>query len=304
MLLIWRGGRPRDFELKLDYRITAAGNSGINYRSAIVPDPVTPSNAFAMRGYQFDLDGAKRYAGNNYEEKGRLFVGVRGQVTRIVGTRPPVVLSTFGDANELASIATDDWNAVHLVIRGNTLVHMLNGLFKLLLVGRHADRATVLRFGVPAVAAALAGAFVLQWLAGLPPLHRYMAFGRALQVLPANLLVGMALAAFALMEVIPRLRAVSFSANWMPLGGLLSGGLGELVDSFKRNGYGDVADSWVSTGPNKQVETSQLEQAIGPDVLQQLTQQTGLSREDILARLSRDLPDAVDKYTPDGRLPT
>ena len=88
------------------------------------------------------------------------------------------------------------------------------------------------------------------------------------------------------------------------LGGLLSGGLGELVDSFKRNGYGDVADSWVSTGPNKQVETSQLEQAIGPDVLQQLTQQTGLSREDILARLSRDLPDAVDKYTPDGRLPT
>src|SRR5262245_19763248 len=125
--IVWRGGRPRDFELKLEYRITPAGNSGINYRSAIVPDPVTPSNAFAMRGYQFDLDGAKRYAGNNYEEKGRLFVGVRGQVTRIVGTPPPVVLSTFGDANELASVATDDWNAVHLVIRGNTLVHMLNG---------------------------------------------------------------------------------------------------------------------------------------------------------------------------------
>jgi hypothetical protein len=125
--IVWRGGRPRDFELKLDYRITAAGNSGINYRSAIVPDPVTPSNAFAMRGYQFDLDGAKRYVGNNYEEKGRLFVGVRGQVTRIVGTRPPVVLSTFGEANELGALATDDWNAVHLVIRGNTLVHMLNG---------------------------------------------------------------------------------------------------------------------------------------------------------------------------------
>ena len=125
--IVWRGGRPRDFELKLDYRITPSGNSGINYRSAIVPDPVTPSNPFAMRGYQFDLDGGKRYVGNNYEEKGRLFVGVRGQVTRIVGTRPPVVLSTFGDANELGSIATDDWNAVHLVIRGNTLAHMLNG---------------------------------------------------------------------------------------------------------------------------------------------------------------------------------
>jgi hypothetical protein len=125
--IIWRGGRPRDFELKLDYRITPSGNSGINYRSVSVPDTVTPANAFALRGYQFDLDGAKRYVGNNYEEKGRLFVGVRGQVTRIVGGRPPVVLSTFADAADLAAVAGDDWNAVHLVIRGNTLVHMLNG---------------------------------------------------------------------------------------------------------------------------------------------------------------------------------
>jgi hypothetical protein len=125
--IIWRGGRPRDFELKLDYRITASGNSGINYRSQVVPDTVTPANTFALRGYQFDLDGAKRYVGNNYEEKGRLFVGVRGQVTRIVGGRPPVVVSTFGDATTLGGLANDDWNAVHLVVRGNTLVHMLNG---------------------------------------------------------------------------------------------------------------------------------------------------------------------------------
>jgi len=125
--IIWRGGRPRDFELKLDYRITPGGNSGINYRSASVPDTVTPDNKFALRGYQFDLDGAKRYVGNNYEEKGRLFMAVRGQVTRIVGGRPPVVLATFGEAADLASIAGDDWNAVHLVIRGNTLMHFLNG---------------------------------------------------------------------------------------------------------------------------------------------------------------------------------
>ncbi len=125
--IIWRGGRPRDFELKLDYRITPAGNSGINYRSASVPDPTTPDNKFALRGYQFDLDGKRAYAGNNYEEKGRLFLAVRGQITRVVGTRPPVVLSTFGDAAEMAGIATDDWNAVHLIIRGNTLMHFLNG---------------------------------------------------------------------------------------------------------------------------------------------------------------------------------
>src|SRR5215207_6697235 len=87
-------------------------------------------------------------------------------------------------------------------------------------------------------------------------------------------------------------------------GGLLSGGLGELVDSFQQNGQGDIAESWVGTGPNKEVAPHQLEQAIGPDVLATLTQQTGLSREEILARLAKDLPQAVDKYTPEGQLPT
>lgn len=87
-------------------------------------------------------------------------------------------------------------------------------------------------------------------------------------------------------------------------GGLLSGGLGELVDSFRQNGHGDVAESWVGTGPNKEVAPQQLEQAIGPDVLAALTQQTGLSREEILARLSKELPQAVDQYTPEGRLPS
>jgi hypothetical protein len=125
--IIWRGGRPKDFELKLDYRITPEGNSGINYRSVVIPDPVTPSNQFAMRGYQCDLDGRKRYPGNNYEEKGRLFLAVRGQVTHVVGSRPPIVLSTFGTADELAQLVTDDWNSVHIMARGNVLTHAING---------------------------------------------------------------------------------------------------------------------------------------------------------------------------------
>jgi uncharacterized protein YidB (DUF937 family) len=86
-------------------------------------------------------------------------------------------------------------------------------------------------------------------------------------------------------------------------GGLLGSGLGELIDQFRRNGHGEVADSWVSTGPNKDIAPNQLEQAIGPDVLDHLSQQTGLSRDELLSRLSRNLPEAVDKYTPDGRLP-
>jgi uncharacterized protein YidB (DUF937 family) len=87
-------------------------------------------------------------------------------------------------------------------------------------------------------------------------------------------------------------------------GGVLSGGLGDLIDQFKQNGQGETADSWVKTGPNKPVTPSQLESAIGPDVLETLARQTGLSRDELLARLSRELPDAVDKYTPQGRLPT
>jgi len=125
--IIWQGGRPKDFELKLDYRITRDGNSGINYRSAVIPDPVTPSNRFAMRGYQCDIDGKARYTGNNYEEKGRRFLAVRGQMTRVVGGRPPVLVSTFASPDDLAESFTDGWNSVHILAKGNTLTHLVNG---------------------------------------------------------------------------------------------------------------------------------------------------------------------------------
>lgn len=125
--IVWRGGRPQDFDLKLEYRITPEGNSGINYRSAIVPDAVTTSNKFAMRGYQFDIDGRKRYSGNNYEEKGRLFLALRGQLTRVVGGRPPVLVSAFANADDLAKVILDGWNSVHVIARGATLTHILNG---------------------------------------------------------------------------------------------------------------------------------------------------------------------------------
>jgi len=87
-------------------------------------------------------------------------------------------------------------------------------------------------------------------------------------------------------------------------GGILSGGLGELVDRFKQSGQAETAESWVKTGPNRPCTPAQLEQALGPEVLDTLSQQTGLSRDELLARLCRELPDAVDKYTPQGRLPT
>ena len=87
-------------------------------------------------------------------------------------------------------------------------------------------------------------------------------------------------------------------------GGLLTGGLGELLEKFKQNGHGDTAQSWVNNGPNKEISPPELKQAIGPEVLAALEQQTGLSQQELLTRLSRELPGAVDKYTPDGQLPS
>jgi uncharacterized protein YidB (DUF937 family) len=87
-------------------------------------------------------------------------------------------------------------------------------------------------------------------------------------------------------------------------GGILSGGLGELLERFKQSGQGETAESWVKSGPNKPCTETELERAIGPEVLDTLSKQTGLSRDELVTRLCRELPDAVDKYTPQGRLPT
>ena len=108
------------------------------------------------------------------------------------------------------------------------VVHFLNGLFKLALVGRHADRTTVFRFGLPAIAASFLGAWVLLRLAEAESAYSYMAFGRAMHVTPVKLAIGLLLLAFALVEVVPRLRDLSFGPRYLPLGGALSGFFGGL----------------------------------------------------------------------------
>ena len=86
-------------------------------------------------------------------------------------------------------------------------------------------------------------------------------------------------------------------------GSPILGGLGELIERFTNAGQGERAKSWVSTGPNEPVEEGDMEKALGPELLGELAQQTGLTREELLKRLSRTLPEAVDRLTPDGRLP-
>ena len=87
-------------------------------------------------------------------------------------------------------------------------------------------------------------------------------------------------------------------------GTALNGGLGGLIDQLQRNGQGDVARSWVGTGPNKAISQDDLATALGADTLDMLAGQTGMDREEMLAGLSQQLPRFVDQLTPDGRLPT
>jgi uncharacterized protein YidB (DUF937 family) len=87
-------------------------------------------------------------------------------------------------------------------------------------------------------------------------------------------------------------------------GSVISGGLGELLKQFQQNGQGEVANSWVAPGPNKQISPNDLASALGDDQIDTLASQSGLSRDELLAGLSKHLPEVIDHLTPDGRLPT
>ena len=87
-------------------------------------------------------------------------------------------------------------------------------------------------------------------------------------------------------------------------GTVLSGGLNDLARQFHQSGLGDVASSWIGTGPNKAISPKDLASALGADRISALMAQTGLSRDELLSGLSRQLPDVVDQLTPGGRVPT
>jgi len=122
---IWKGGTPGDFELKLEYKLTGAtGNSGIQYRSVELPDVAR----WVMKGYQADIDGQQRYTGQIYEERNRGFLALRGQ---IVYAGEGKVLGSIGGTGEdsalKAAIHANDWNDLHIIARGNTLIQLING---------------------------------------------------------------------------------------------------------------------------------------------------------------------------------
>lgn len=129
--VIYKGSEPADFELKLEFKITESGNSGINYRSELVE-----GIPFALRGYQADIDGKNNYTGQNYEERGRTTLAYRGQKVTIPDApgeskknawTSMAVDGSLGSSDSLKTlIKSDDWNTCHLIIKGNRLQHYIN----------------------------------------------------------------------------------------------------------------------------------------------------------------------------------
>lgn len=118
---LWEDGKPDNFELQASFKIQG-GNSGIQYRSHVVDEA-----KFIVGGYQADVDAAGKYAGINYEERGRGILALRGQRVRLEGGNTKEVES-FGDAEEIGKvIKNNDWNEYRIVAEGNRLRHFING---------------------------------------------------------------------------------------------------------------------------------------------------------------------------------
>jgi hypothetical protein len=128
--LIWRGGTPGDFELKAEIRMNST-NSGIQYRSkmlAVNEGGGERGHAWRLGGYQMDMDFSNQYPGILYEEAGRGFLAERGKITYIAADGTKSTIGQLESAEALAAtFKPGDWNQFHLIARGNTLIHIVNG---------------------------------------------------------------------------------------------------------------------------------------------------------------------------------
>jgi hypothetical protein len=134
--LTWSEGKPADFEMEGEYEISEGGNSGIQYRSEEVEGV-----PFGLRGYQFDIDGANTYTGQNYEERARSIIAFRGQKVTLPNVTEPIsvlaknniwsvaeITDSLGSADSLKALIHDGWNSFRIVANGNHLQHYINGV--------------------------------------------------------------------------------------------------------------------------------------------------------------------------------
>ena len=121
--LVYRGDKPKDFELKLEFRMNST-NSGIQYRSVEMPEV----GKWVLKGYQADMDFVNTFTGMLYEERGRGIMALRGQMTYTEQGKNARVIGQLQDGDELKGyIKINGWNQFHVIARGNLLVHVLNG---------------------------------------------------------------------------------------------------------------------------------------------------------------------------------
>lgn len=117
---------------------------------------------------------------------------------------------------------------VDIAVAMTAVVHFANNIFKLILVGRYADKSVVLRFGLPAILAAIIGAWALLSLSGMEPLFNYRFFSKELDVMPMKLIISVLMVIFALFEILPGFQNIAFEKKYLPLGGIMSGFFGGL----------------------------------------------------------------------------
>jgi len=109
------------------------------------------------------------------------------------------------------------------------VVHFLNNLFKITLIGKKADKVVLLRFGIPAMLSSFAGAWLLLRITRIPSLFEYQLWGRDFEITPVKLIIAILLIIFSILEIAPSVRRIEFDRNKLALGGLLSGFFGGLT---------------------------------------------------------------------------
>lgn len=132
--IIWRGGEPADFELKVEFRINST-NSGIQIRSVHLPAGTDGGRGgpiqgkWVMKGYQADIDFGNQYTGQIYEERGRGFLAMRGQFGYVTAAGVAQQLGALQTGpNDLKGIFNiNGWNQVHIIARGNMITEIVNG---------------------------------------------------------------------------------------------------------------------------------------------------------------------------------
>jgi uncharacterized protein len=117
---------------------------------------------------------------------------------------------------------------IPVAVAATAVVHLANNVFKVLLVGRSADRGVVLKFALPAALAAFVGAWLLERISAAPPMVQYSIGQRDCEITPVKLMIALLIIGFAVLELSPRFEKLSFNPSYIPLGGILSGFFGGL----------------------------------------------------------------------------